>query len=149
MSSPEVRAHSCVHVLKGAVVKVLGQRYTASVRTSAGKGVLTVQMERRPTPEELSKVWEEANAKVSEGAELIEFVMERREAEGHWGKALYDLFPVPEGAGMLRIVRIEGWEVNCCMEDHVESTRAIGRIEAQHVRFRESKKLLELRFRLA
>src|ERR1039457_134879 len=113
MSSPEIRAHSCVHVLKGAVVKVLGQRHTTAVRTSAGKGVLTVQMERRPTPEELSKVWEEANAKVTGGAERIECEMERWEAEEHWGKAIYDLFPVPGGAGMLRIVRIEGWEVNC------------------------------------
>jgi alanyl-tRNA synthetase len=147
MSSPEVRAHSCVHVLKGAVVRVLGRPNTAAVRTSAGEGVLTVQMERGPTPEELSKVWEEANAKVSEDAELIEFEMERLEAEGHWGMAIYDLFPVPERAGMLRIVRIEGWEVSSCVEDHVESTGAIGRIEAHHVGFSEPGRMLE--FRLA
>lgn len=148
MSSEEVRTHSAVHVLKGATQKVLGAKWTASVYVSGAHGRLTVQFDRKPTDEELARVEEEANRKVSEGAEVLEFEMEKAEAEGHFGDSIYDLFPVPSNVSILKIVRIPEWNINCCNEAHVESTSQVGRIKLGTPRFRNSKRELELEFDL-
>ena len=149
MSSEELRTHSAVHVLKGAVQKVLGAKWTASVYVSGGHGRLTVQFDREPTDEEMAKVEEAANGKISEGAEVLEFEMEKGEAEGHFGDAMYDLFPVPAGVTILRVVRIPDWNVNCCNQSHVDNTAQIGRIRLGKPRFRNAKGELEVEFDLA
>ena len=149
MSSEELRAHSAVHVLKGAVQKTLGAKWTTSVHVSDGHGRLTVQFDRKPTEEELGRIERLANEKVTEGAEVLEFEMERREAEGHFGDAIYDLFPVPPEVTLLKIVRITDWNINCCNEAHVDNTLQIGRIRLGKPRFRNSRRELELEFDLA
>ncbi|TMQ00674.1 MAG: alanyl-tRNA editing protein [Thaumarchaeota archaeon] len=148
MSEAETRAHSALHVLKGAAQKVLATNLTASVYVSGERGRLTVQAVRKPTQEELRRVEEEANAVIREGAEVLEFEMEREEAEKHFGEAIYDLFPVPKEVSLLKIVRIPDWNVNCCREKHVENTSQIGEIHIEGVRFRNSKQLLEISFHL-
>jgi len=135
-------------VLKGAAQKVLGTNLTASVYVSGGSGRLTVQAVRKPTQEEMKRVEQEANAVIREGAEVLEFEMEREEAEKHFGDSIYDMFPVPKGVPLLRIVRIPDWNVNCCREKHVENTSEIGEIRIEGVRFRNSKRLLEISFHL-
>ncbi|MDG6953823.1 MAG: alanyl-tRNA editing protein [Nitrososphaerota archaeon] len=149
MSSEELRTHSAVHVLKGAAQKVLGAKWTASVYVSGKHGRLTLQFERKPTDEELATIERLANEKVAEGAEVLEFEMERHEAEGHFGDAIYDLFPVPPQVTLLKIVRIPDWNINCCNEAHVDSTLQIGRVALGKARFRNSKRELELDFDLA
>jgi alanyl-tRNA synthetase len=146
LSGSEARTHSAVHVLKGALIDVLAVGPTASVRVSGSGGRLTVTFERKPTGEELKLVEQRANAKVAENAELAEFEMDREEAEGHFGRTIYDLFPIPEGVRRLRLVRIPDWEINCCAEKHVGSTSEIGRMKIVGARFRNSKKLLEIEF---
>ena len=149
MSSEELRTHSAVHVVKGAVQKVLGAKLTASVYVSGGHGRLTVQFDRRPTDEEMARVEQEANGKIAEGAEVLEFEMEKQEAEGHFGDAMYDLFPVPAGVTILRIVKIEDWNINCCNQGHVDNTSEIGRVRLGRPRFRNAKRELEVEFDLA
>ena len=149
MSSAEVRTHTGVHVLKGAVQKVLGAKWTSSVYVSGSHGRLAVQFDRKPTDLELARVEEAANQKVAEGAEVLEFEMEKQEAEGHFGDAIYDLFPVPGDVTILRIVRIPDWNVNCCNQNHVDSTSEVGRIRLGKPRFRNSRKELEIEFDLA
>lgn len=149
MSAEEERTHTAVHVLKGAVQSVLGAKCTASTFVSGTHGRLTVQFERKPTSEEVSKVERAANRKVAEGAEVLEFEMEREEAERHFGDQIYDLFPVPSSAVRLKLVRIPDWNINCCVERHVENTLQVGRIKLGKLRFRGSKKELELEFDLA
>jgi len=148
MSSEERRTHTAVHVLKGAVQQVLGAKWTASVYVSGTRGRLTVQFDRKPTDEEMARIEKAANDKVSEGAEVLEFEMEKEEAEGHFGDAIYDLFPVPSSATRLRIVRIPEWNINCCIEHHVESTSQVGRIKLGTTRFRNSRRELEIEFEL-
>ncbi len=149
MSSEEARTHTAVHVLKGAVQKVLGAKLTTSVYVAGTHGRLTVQFDRKPTDEELATVEQAANQKNAEGVEVLEFEMEKEEAEGHFGDAIYDLFPVPSTVTRLKIVRIPDWNVNCCLENHVENTLQIGKIRLGKPRFRNSKKELELEFNLA
>jgi len=148
MSSDEVRTHSAVHVVKGAAQKVLGTKWTASVYVSGTHGRLTVQFDRKPTPEELAALEQAANEKIAEGAEMLEFQMERAEAEGHFGDSIYDLFPVPSNVTLLKIVRIPEWNINCCDEAHVENTLQIGKVKLGTPRFRNSRKELELEFDL-
>jgi alanyl-tRNA synthetase len=85
---------------------------------------------------------------VTEGAEILEFEMDRSEAENHFGDMIYDLFPVPATVTRLKIVRIPDWNVNCCVERHVENTSLIGPIKLENPRFRNSKKELEIGFDL-
>jgi alanyl-tRNA synthetase len=149
LSSEELRTHSAIHVLKGAAQKVLGAKWTASVYVSGRHGRLTVQFERKPTDEEVARMEQAANDKVREGVEVLEFEMERHEAEGHFGDSIYDLFPVPEQVTLLKIVRIPDWNINCCNESHVDNTLEVGRIRLGKPRFRNSRKELEIEFDLA
>lgn len=148
MSADELRTHTAVHVVKGAAQRVLGAKWTASVYVSGGHGRLTVQYDRKPSEDEVSRIEREANAKVIEGAEVLEFEMERHEAEGHFGDSIYDLFPVPAEVSIFKIVRIPDWNVNCCNERHLDSTDKVGRIVLGRPRFRNSKKELEIEFDL-
>ncbi|MDG6909099.1 MAG: alanyl-tRNA editing protein [Nitrososphaerota archaeon] len=149
MSAEELKTHSAVHVLKGAVQRVLGAKWTASVHVSERHGRLTVKFDREPTGEELSAIERLANEEIAAGAEVLEFEMERQEAEGHFGDAIYDLFPVPPEVTLLKIVRIPDWNINCCNEPHVDSTLRIGGISLGKPRFRHSRGELELEFDLA
>jgi len=145
----EVRTHTAVHVVKGAVQSVLGAKWTASTYVDGRHGRLTVQFERKPTDDELKLIEKEANRKIAEGAEVLEFEMERKEAEMHFRDSIYDLFPVPSTVTMLKIVRIPDWNINCCVERHVETTSLVGPIRLDRTRFRKSKKELEIEFELA
>jgi len=144
MSAPEVRAHSAVHVLKGAVTKVLGPRRF----TSSESGSLRVRSDAAPTGQEVSKIEVAANNKIAEDAEILEFRMERQEAEGHFGTGIYDLCPAPEGEALLNIVRIPDWDASCCNQKHVESTGSIGAMRIDGTTFDEGGRELELRFHL-
>jgi len=128
---------------------VLGAKKTASVYVSGRHGRLTVQFERRPTEDEMRGVEKAANEKIAEGAEVLEFEMEKAEADGHFGDAMYDLFPLPPGASRLHIVRIPEWNINCCNERHVENTLQIGKIKLGKARYRNSKRELVIEFDLA
>lgn len=148
MSAEDIRTHTAVHVLKGAVQNVLGAKWTASTSASGRHGRLTVQFDRKPSDEELTRVEQAANRKIGEGAEVIEFEMEKDEAENHFGKEVYDLFPVPASVSRLKIVRIPDWNVNCCAEAHTENTSQIGGIRLGNPRFRNSRRELEVEFDL-
>jgi alanyl-tRNA synthetase len=148
LSGDEKRTHTALHVVKGGVQKVLGATLTTSVYVQGKHGRLAVQFDRKPTEVEVAMVEKAANQKISDGAEVLEFEMERDEAEGHFGKIIYDLFPVPSEVTRLKIVRIPDWNVNCCQERHLENTSQIGRIRLDTPRFRNSRKELEVSFDL-
>ncbi len=63
MSDVEVRTHTALHVVKGAVVKVLGEgaKWTASTYVKGNRGVPTVKFDRKPTPEEIAEIERLAN----------------------------------------------------------------------------------------
>jgi len=149
LSSEETRTHSGLHVVKGAAERVLGAKRTTSVFVSGRHGRLTVQYERKPTDEEVKRIEKDSNEKIAEGAEVLEFEMEKQEAEGHFGDSIYDLFPLPPGATRLHIVRIPDWNINCCNERHVENTLQIGKIKLGKARYRNSRRELEIEFDLA
>ena len=144
MSAPEVRSHSAVHVLKGAVTKVLGPKKFTFVQA----GVFRVAPEGALKKEEVGKIETAANRKIAEDAEILEFRMDRQEAEGHFGTGIYDISPAPPAGTLLKIVRIPDWDASYCPVTHVESTGSIGAMRVDLASFDEAKKELELRFHL-
>jgi alanyl-tRNA synthetase len=144
VSATEVRAHSAVHVLKGAVTKVLGPKRFTFAQT----GVLKVTSEGAPTKQEVGKIEAAANRKIAEDAEILEFRMDRQEAEGHFGTGIYDFAPAPQVETLLKIVRIPEWDASYCPQAHVDSTGSIGAIRIDRASFEEAGRELELRFHL-
>jgi len=144
--SIEVRTHTALHVLKGAVVRVLGAEWTAGTYVEGGHGRLTVRLEGKPTDEEMRHVEAETNGKVAESVPIEELEMDRAEAERRWGDAIYDLFPLPPSITRLKILHIPDWNVNACKELHTARTGQIGRIEIVKTRHRPSKGTLEISF---
>jgi alanyl-tRNA synthetase len=147
--SVEVKTHTALHVLKGAVQKVLGAEWTAGVYVKAHHGRLTVKFQRKPTAEELANVEEEANRKIMEDAPVEELDLERVEAERRWGDAIYDLFPLPASITRLRVLHIPGWNVNACREVHTDTTGEIGLLLIAKTRYRPSKQVLEISFTIS
>ncbi len=141
----ELRAHTAVHVLKGAVRKVLGPRRF----NYAEEGVLRFDGEGALEAEDVEKVGEAANKKIAEDEEVLEFSMEREEAEGHFGTGIYDLNPAPQGGELVRIVRISGWEASSCPRKHVESTGEIGEVRMDGASFDGATRQVEITFHLA
>ncbi len=149
----EVRTHTALHVLKGAVVKVLGEEamWTASTYVCGKHGRLTVKFVRKPTPEEIRAIEELTNEKIEEDLPIEVQVLPRDDAEKRYGNVIYDLFPVPQHVRELHIVivrDIDGsiWNINACNKQHTKSTKYIGRVRIGKVRFRRSKQLLEIPF---
>jgi alanyl-tRNA synthetase len=144
--SEEVRAHTALHVLKGAAVEVLGVKWTAGVSVSGSHGRLTLQCDRKPTEEEMRRVEEAANRVISEDIGVEELVMDRSEAEKQWGDLIYDLFPIPESVTELSICHIPGWNVNACNREHCSSTGGVGSLAISKYRYRANKGVLEISF---
>jgi alanyl-tRNA synthetase len=148
-SSPEtaetIRSHTAMHVLRGAIVNVLGPtRFT-----QAGQGVLRFQSDRSVSPQQAGMIEVAASKKIHEDAEVMEFEMERGEAEAHFGLGIYDLAPTSSASGLLRIARIPEWEASCCSSRHVESTGSIGRLSVDGTQYDGSTKETELRFHIS
>lgn len=141
-----MRTHTALHVLKGAVQKVLQVRWTAGVWVEGLNGRLTVLADRNPTQQELEDIEREANEKIREDQDIVEYTLDRNEAENRWGDSIYDMFPLPEGITTVTVVCIPGWNVNCCKENHTRTTGEIGRITLRKTRFRKNKNLLEISF---
>jgi len=148
MDEIEVKTHTALHIVKGAVVKVLGEKakWTANVYVSGNHGRLTVKFDRKPTPEEIAEIEKLANEKVKENVPIHVYELPREEAEKRFGEDMYDLFPVPPEVKVLKVVVIEGWNVNACNKEHTKTTGEVGKIKIKKVRFRKSKKLVEISF---
>jgi alanyl-tRNA synthetase len=148
-SDAEVRAHSAVHVLTGAVEKVLGPRRFNSAQILGDRnGTLKARSDILPSEQDVFRIETAANDKIAEDAEVLEFNMDRQEAEGHFGTGIYDLCPAPDGGELLKMVRIPEWDASCCSKAHVESTGSIGALKIDSSRFDEPGREFELRFHL-
>lgn len=142
----EVRTHTALHVLKGAVVKVLGAKWTAGVNVNGSHGRLTVQLDRKPTSQEITTIEELANEKIRGDVPIEELEMDRTDAEERWGDTIYDLFPLPASITRLRIFRLPEWNVNACNKEHTKTTGEIGSLKISNIRFRAKKQLLEISY---
>lgn len=145
-SEIEVRTHTALHVVKGAVRKVLGAKWTVSTYVKGNHGRLTVQFDRKPSDNEMDHIFVLANQKVKENVPIIIEQLTRDEAEKKYGDEIYDLFPIPPDVKILFIVIIPDWNINACNKQHTKTTGEVGDIKLDDWRFRNTKRLLEISF---
>ena len=143
---PNPKIDSALHVLKGAVQKVLDTPLTTSVYAEGNKGRLTVEYEGDTSEEQIRDIEALANQKIREDVAIERIEIDRDEAERKFGNAMYDKFPVPAHVRRLTIARIDGWNINCCLGPHVKSTGEIGTLKITHHRARPARKELEISF---
>jgi len=146
---PNKDVDSALHVLKGAVQKVLGTKLTTSVFADGSRGRLTVECFKRPTDEQMIEIEELAFEKIKEGVPIHMFEMDRKEAEEIYGNDIYDRFPVSNHIQKLDLTEIEDWNINCCMGPHHPTTGEVPPITIRKWRYRDSKSELELSFELS
>ena len=148
ITSDDIRGHTAIHVLKGAVIKVLGRsaKWSASAYSRGNHGGLSVRFDRKPTDEEMNKIEELANQKIKEDAAIEIQELSRIEAEARWGDDIYDLFPLPAELKVVKIFQLPGWNVNTCGEQHTKRTGEIGGMKVTRWRYRANKQLLEMSF---
>ena len=148
ISSDDVRGHTAIHLLKGAVVHVLGRgaKWSASAYSQGTHGGLTVQFDRKPTDKEIQRIEEAANKKIIENASIEVHEMSRSDAEARWGDDIYDLFPLPAELKVVKIFHIPNWNVNTCGKLHCAKVGEIGGIKISKWRHRANKQLLEMSF---
>ncbi|MCW4051097.1 MAG: alanyl-tRNA editing protein [Candidatus Bathyarchaeota archaeon] len=146
--SLETRAHTALHIVKGAIVKVLGEdaKWSAGANVNGGHGRITVQYNRKPTEDEVNEIERLANEKIKENAVIEIHEMSRVDAEARWGDWIYDLFPLPESITELQVFHLPDWNVNACNKLHTETTGEIGKVSISKWRFRKNKQLLEVSY---
>jgi alanyl-tRNA synthetase len=148
IASDDIRGHTAIHVLKGAVIKVLGKdaKWSASAYSQGTHGGLSVQFNRKPTEEEMGRIERLANQKIREDAIVEIQEMSRSEAEARWGDDIYDLFPLPAELKVVKIFHLPDWNVNTCGKQHTKSIGEIGEMKIIKWRYRANKQLLEMSF---
>jgi alanyl-tRNA synthetase len=148
----QIRSHTALHVIKGAVQKILGANITNGVWIGDGKARLCVEFDRKPSEDEMEAVIGAANGCIGKDLPIANEELERTRAEEKYGSAIYDAYPVPPEVKVLRIVSISDggmiWNVNACIKPHTRTTGDIGKIEMDHWRFREPKGTLEISFKI-
>ncbi|MFX0206478.1 MAG: alanyl-tRNA editing protein [Candidatus Hodarchaeota archaeon] len=144
----EIRAHTGLHIVKGAVRKVLGDaaKWTAGVHVSENGGRLTLQFNRKPTDKEIQQIEKEANGMVQKDEPIIIHTMTQEEARERFGDEHLDLFPIPESIKTISIMEIKTWNINACNKPHTNTTGEVGSIKIRKIRFRKAKERLEISF---
>ena len=148
--SDEVRAHTALHIIKGAVVKVLGEdaKWSTSASVNGLHGRIAVEFNRKPTDKEIAEIGRLATLKVKEDAKIETYEMSRSDAEARWGDWIYDKWPLPDHIQQVKVFHLPDWNVNCCGYEHPERTGAVGPIRISKSRYRNSKGVLEVSYDL-
>ncbi len=146
--SIEVRTHTALHIVKGAIVKVLGEdaKWSTSAAVDGNHGRIAVEFNRKPTEEEINEIQNKVDQKIAEDAVIEIHELSRKEAEERWGDWIYDKFPLPESIQQLSVFYLPDWNVNACNKKHTETTDQVGRIKITKTRYRNSKQILEVSY---
>ncbi|MFX1514403.1 MAG: alanyl-tRNA editing protein [Promethearchaeota archaeon] len=144
----EIRAHTGLHIIKGAARKVLGDdaKWTAGVHVSENRGRLNLQFDRKPSDEEIKQIEIEANALVQLNLPVITYNMTQMDARERFGDEHLDIFPIPESIKTITVVEIKEWNINACNKPHTKTTGEVGVIKIRKIRFRKMKERLEISF---
>jgi alanine--tRNA ligase len=119
--------HTATHLLNGALREVLGPHvWQAGAYKGPEAARIDVTHYRALTKEELHKVERRANQVVREDRPVKSYFESRGEAERRFGFTLYQGGAVP--GKDLRIVEVEGFDVEACGGTHCTHTSEVGAI---------------------
>jgi alanyl-tRNA synthetase len=141
-----IKVDSALHVLKGAVQKVINAPITTSIFAENDHGRLVIEFDRDITEQEIIEIEKLANAKIQENVPIQVLDLQREQAEQQFSNKIYDKFPVPAHIKNLKVVVIDDWNWNCCIGQHFAKTGEIGSIKITKNRFRNSRNELEISF---
>ncbi len=144
----ETKTHTALHIIKGAIVKVLGAeaKWSTSAGIDGAHGRIAVEYPRKPTDQQLAEIQTKVDQKIAEDSEIETYKMTRREAEQRWGDWIYDKFPLPDTIQEVTIFHLPDWNVNACIKKHTQTTGQIGKIQITKTRYRKSKQVLEISY---
>ncbi len=119
--------HTGTHLVNGALREVLGPHvWQAGAYKSPELGRIDVTHYRALAPEELRRVERRVNQVVREDRPVKSYFESRGEAERRFGFTLYQGGAVP--GKELRIVEVEGFDVEACGGTHCTHTSEVGAI---------------------
>lgn len=123
-----MRHHTATHIILGAAKRVLGPHvWQAGAQKGVDQSRLDITHHKRVTEEEVREIERLANRVVMENRPVRTYFMDRNEAEAKHGFVLYQGGVVPEP--VLRVVEVEGWDVEACGGTHVRTTGEVGLIK--------------------
>ena len=116
-----MKHHTSTHILLSALRKVLGPHiWQAGVVKEEDYAHLDVTHFKIPSREEVTKIEELINKIVAEDRFVSVRYLDRGEAEKRYGIKIYQGGVVP--GRLLRIVEVDGWDVEACGGTHVRKT---------------------------
>jgi len=120
--------HTSTHIINAAARKVLGNHINqAGAKKDVNKATIDLTHYQGITDEELHEIEKEANRLVKENIEVESKFVPRTEAEQTYGMNIYQGGAVP--GKMLRIVNIQGVDVEACGGTHLHNTSEAGEIK--------------------
>jgi alanyl-tRNA synthetase len=120
--------HTATHLLNGALREVLGPHvWQAGAHKAPDVARIDITHFRALSPDELRKVDRRVNAVVREDRPVKSYFERRSEAERRFGFTLYQGGAVP--GKELRIVEVEGFDVEACGGTHCTHTSEVGAIQ--------------------
>ena len=123
-----MRNHTATHIVLGAARRVLGKHvWQAGAQKGVEQSRLDITHHKRISEEEAYTIEKLANMVVMEDRPVRAFFENRTTAESRYGFVLYQGGVVPEPR--LRIVEVEGWDVEACGGLHCSRTGEVGLIK--------------------
>ncbi len=123
-----MKHHTATHIINGAAKRVLGNHvWQAGAHKSEDLSRLDITHYASLTDEEIRRIEELANKVVQEDRPIKKQFMNRNDAEKKYGFTIYQGGAVP--GKELRIVDIEGWDVEACGGTHFDRTGELDSIK--------------------
>ncbi len=120
-----MRHHTATHILLGAARKLLGEHvWQAGAEKTPEKARLDITHHKPLTEEEVRKLEEMVNKVIDERRAVKTMTLPRNEAESRYWFTIYQ-----GGVPMdkeIRLVEIEGWDVQACFGTHLRNTGEVG-----------------------
>jgi alanyl-tRNA synthetase len=123
-----MRHHTATHLLIGASRRVLGDHaWQSGAQKSVESSRLDISHWKKLTRQETDELERLANKVVMEARKVSTTWVQRDKAEAQYGFRLYQGGAAP--GKQIRIVEIEGWDVEACGGTHCRSTSEVGFIK--------------------
>jgi alanyl-tRNA synthetase len=120
--------HTATHIVNAAARKVLGNHVNqAGAKKTEEKSHLDITHYQGLSEEEKEKIEKIANDIVGQALPIKTSIMPRKDAEKRFGQMIYQGGAVP--GKNLRIVDIEGTDVEACAGTHLKNTKDVGKIK--------------------
>lgn len=120
--------HTATHILTGSCRRVLGDHvWQAGAAKTVEKSRLDITHYEQLSEQDVAAIEEVANGVVEENLPVVKSFMARDVAEKRYGMRLYQGGAVP--GKRLRIVSVEGFDVEACGGTHLDVTGDVGHIK--------------------